>query len=118
MAEVAAIVDRIAADPGLLRVDGLAATLGTGTRRLQRIFAEYVGVAPKWVIRRYRMQEAADRAEAGTGVDGAAPGAELGYADQGRLHPRLHQGDRDPPWLDTLGTADGTGEGPAGPHIA
>jgi AraC-like DNA-binding protein len=82
VAEVAAIMDRVAADPGLLRVDALAAALGTGTRRLQRIFAEYVGVAPKWVIRRYRMQEAADRAGAGTGVDWAALSAELGYADQ------------------------------------
>lgn len=82
VAEVTAIMDRIAADPGLLRVDELAEALGTGTRRLQRIFAEYVGVAPKWVIRRYRMQEAADRAGAGTGVDWAALAAELGYADQ------------------------------------
>jgi AraC-like DNA-binding protein len=82
VAEVAAIVDRIAADPGLLRVDELAAAFGTGTRRLQRIFAEYVGVGPKWVIRRCRMQEAADRAEGGAGVDWAALAAELGYADQ------------------------------------
>jgi AraC-like DNA-binding protein len=81
VAEVAAIVDRIAADPGLLRVDELATALGTGTRRLQRIFAEYVGVGPKWVIRRYRMQEAADRAS-GAGVDWAALATELGYADQ------------------------------------
>ncbi|MDN3351615.1 helix-turn-helix domain-containing protein [Actinomadura sp. DC4] len=82
IAEVNGIVDRIAADPGLLRVDGLAEALGTGTRRLQRIFAEYVGVSPKRVIRRYRMQEAADRAGEGTGVDWAALAAELGYADQ------------------------------------
>jgi AraC-like DNA-binding protein len=73
-------MDRIAADPALLRVDELAEALGTGTRRPQRIFAEYVGVAPKWVIRRYRMQEAANRA--GAGVDWAALSAELGYADQ------------------------------------
>lgn len=85
IAEVTAIMDRIAADPGLLRVDELAAALGIGMRRLQRIFAEYVGVGPKWVIRRYRMQEAADRAEAGTGVDWAALSAELGYADQAHL---------------------------------
>jgi AraC-like DNA-binding protein len=82
VAEVTAIMDRIAAEPGLLRVDDLAAALGTGTRRLQRIFAEYVGVGPKWVIRRFRMQEAADGAGAGTGVDWAALSAELGYADQ------------------------------------
>jgi AraC-like DNA-binding protein len=82
IAEVAAIVDRIAADPALLRVHDLAAALGVGTRRLQRIFAEYVGVGPKWVIRRYRMQEAAERAGAGDGVDWASLSAELGYADQ------------------------------------
>jgi AraC-like DNA-binding protein len=82
VAEVAAIVERLAADPALLRVRDLAAAVGVGTRRLQRIFAEYVGVGPKWVIRRYRMQEAAERAEAGTGVDWAALSAELGYADQ------------------------------------
>jgi AraC-like DNA-binding protein len=34
------------------------------------------------VIRRFRRQEAADRAGAGTGVDWAALSAELGYADQ------------------------------------
>jgi AraC-like DNA-binding protein len=82
VAEVAAIVDRIAADTSLLRVDGLSAAVGIGTRRLQRIFAEYVGVSPKWVLRRSRMQEAADRAGAGTGVDWAALSTELGYADQ------------------------------------
>jgi AraC-like DNA-binding protein len=63
-------------------VDELAEALGIGARRLQRIFAEYVGVGPKWVIRRYRMQEAAERAEARTGVDWATLSAELGYADQ------------------------------------
>jgi AraC-like DNA-binding protein len=81
-AEVTAIVERIAAEPALLRVDELAAGLGIGTRRLQRIFSEYVGVGPKWVIRRYRMQEAAERAGSGAGVDWAALSIELGYADQ------------------------------------
>jgi AraC-like DNA-binding protein len=66
----------------LLRVDELTAESGIGARRLQRLFAEYVGVGPKWVIRRYRMQEAAERAGTGTEVDWAALSAELGYADQ------------------------------------
>jgi AraC-like DNA-binding protein len=82
VAEVGAIVARIAADPALLRVDELTAESGIGARRLQRLFAEYVGVGPKWVIRRYRMQEAAERAGTGTDVDWAALSAELGYADQ------------------------------------
>ncbi|MEV5704406.1 helix-turn-helix domain-containing protein [Actinoallomurus sp. NPDC052274] len=80
--EVSAIVDRIAADPALSRVDRLAAAVGVGTRRLQRLFADYVGVGPKWVIRRCRMQDAADRAAGGTDIDWAALAADLGYADQ------------------------------------
>ncbi len=80
--EVAGIVDRVAADPALSRVDDLADALGITPRRLQRIFAEYVGVGPKWVIRRFRMQEAADRAASGADIGWAELAAELGYADQ------------------------------------
>jgi AraC-like DNA-binding protein len=82
IAEVAAMVDLIGADPALSRVDLLATVTGVGTRRLQRIFADYVGVGPKWVIRRCRMQEAAERAATGIDVDWAALATELGYADQ------------------------------------
>ncbi|TNY37530.1 AraC family transcriptional regulator [Thermomonospora catenispora] len=82
IAEVAAIVARIAEDPSISRVDRLAAEAGVGTRSLQRRFAEYVGVGPKWVIRRCRMQEAAERAEAEEEVDWAGLAARLGYADQ------------------------------------
>ncbi|GAA1826178.1 AraC family transcriptional regulator [Actinomadura chokoriensis] len=78
----AAIVGRIAARPGLVRVDELAADVGLGTRALQRLFQEYVGIGPKWVIRRFRMQEAAERAASGAGEDWARLAAELGYADQ------------------------------------
>lgn len=80
VAEVGAVVARVAASPGLVRVDELAAASGIGARRLQRIFAEYVGVGPKQVIRRHRIQEAAERA--GEDTDWAALSAELGYADQ------------------------------------
>lgn len=54
-------------------------------RRLQRLFAEYVGASPKWVLRRARLHEAAARAEAGAGVDWAVLAADLGYADQAHL---------------------------------
>ncbi|WP_233358652.1 helix-turn-helix domain-containing protein [Thermomonospora amylolytica] len=82
IAETAAIVARIAGDPSISRVDRLAADAGVGTRSLQRRFAEYVGVGPKWVIRRYRMHEAAERAAVGDEVDWAELAAVLGYADQ------------------------------------
>lgn len=79
---VAAIVARIAAVPDITRVDALADHLGTSVRQLQRLFAEYVGVGPKWVIRRYRLHEVNRRLEVGSAVDWARLAAELGYADQ------------------------------------
>lgn len=83
--QVAAIVDRITADQGLRRVASLADVFGIPERRLQRLFAEYVGVSPKWVMRRARLHEAALRADEGGEVDWAALAADLGYADQAHL---------------------------------
>lgn len=83
--EAAAIVERITAEPAMFRVDRLAADLGLSVRRLQRLFAEYVGAAPKWVLRRARLHEAAARADHGVGIDWAALAADLGYADQAHL---------------------------------
>ncbi|MEU6270510.1 helix-turn-helix domain-containing protein [Saccharopolyspora shandongensis] len=77
--EAAEIVAMIAAEPRITRVDALADELGTSVRRLQRLFAEYVGIGPKWVIRRYRLREATERLGEG---NWAALAAELGYADQ------------------------------------
>jgi AraC-like DNA-binding protein len=82
---VAAMVARITTDPSLRRVDQLAAMLDTPVRRLQRLFADYVGVSPKWVMRRARLHEAAERAEGGGQVDWAALASDLGYADQAHL---------------------------------
>ncbi len=84
VAELAALITR---DQGLYRVAQLAEVSGLPARRLQRMFAEYVGVSPKWVMRRARLHEAALRAEAdGAGsVDWAALAADLGYADQAHL---------------------------------
>lgn len=79
---VADIVSRIAAEPDITRVDILADRLGTSVRRLQRLFAEYVGVGPKWVIRRYRLHEVNRRLAMGIAVEWARLAAELGYADQ------------------------------------
>jgi AraC-like DNA-binding protein len=79
------LVARIAAEPDLGRVDVLAARTGLGTRTLQRLFAEYIGVPPKWVIRRYRLREVTVRLEKGGDVDWAGLAVELGYADQAHL---------------------------------
>jgi AraC-like DNA-binding protein len=83
--QVAEIAGRIAADPGLRRVAALAGELGLPERRLQRLFTEYVGVSPKWVMRRARLHEAARRADEGEAVDWATLALDLGYADQAHL---------------------------------
>ncbi|MFI9812370.1 AraC family transcriptional regulator [Saccharothrix variisporea] len=80
--EAVAVVRRIAAEPGITRVDGLAAEAGTSVRQLQRLFAEHVGVGPKWVIRRYRLHEVTERLAAGAAIDWAELAADLGYVDQ------------------------------------
>ena len=83
--QAAALVSRITADPGLRRVDQLAAASGMTARSLQRLFADYVGVSPKWVMRRARLHEAAERADSGEPVDWALLASDLGYADQAHL---------------------------------
>jgi len=79
---VADVAERAATDASVVRVEQLAAAFDVGVRRLQRLFAEYVGVGPKWVIRRYRLHEAAGRAAAGRPLDLARLAADLGYSDQ------------------------------------
>lgn len=76
------IVEQITADRTVVKVDDIVRRTGVGMRTLQRLFKEYVGVSPKWVIRRYRLQEAADRLDDPAGGRLAALAAELGYADQ------------------------------------
>jgi len=82
---VAEMVDQIGTDSEVRRVTALAEVFGVPERRLQRLFAEYVGVSPKWVLRRARLLEAARRADAGDVVDWAALALDLGYADQAHL---------------------------------
>jgi AraC-like DNA-binding protein len=79
---VGRVVQRAATDREITRVEHLVREFGIGPRGLQRLFAEYVGVSPKWVIQRYRLHEAAERIAAGTTGDGAALALDLGYADQ------------------------------------
>ncbi len=78
---VAAIADR----QDVTRVETLAELLDTSVRGVQRLFAEYVGIGPKWVIRRYRLHELTERMAAGGEIDWAALAADLGYADQGHF---------------------------------
>ena len=64
------------------RVESVAAEFGLTARTLQRLFRRYVGVAPKQVLLRYRLHEAADRISTGDVTDWAGFAADMGYADQ------------------------------------
>lgn len=79
------LADRIRTDRTIRRVADFARAEGMSVRALQRLFAGYVGVSPKWVLLRYRVQEALERAASDAGVDWAALAAELGYSDQAHL---------------------------------
>ena len=79
---IAAILRTIETTPGLTRVEQLALDAGMGVRSLQQLFSEYVGVSPKWAIRRFRLHEAADRLANGEEPDLSALAQELGYFDQ------------------------------------
>jgi AraC-like DNA-binding protein len=83
--QVAAMVERITSDLELRRVGDLTAAFGLTERKLQRLFSEYVGVSPKWVMRRARLHEAALRANSGEAIDWATLARDLGYADQSHL---------------------------------
>jgi AraC-like DNA-binding protein len=69
-------------DRSVTRVEPLAERVGLTVRALQRLFRRYVGVSPKFVIRRYRLHDAAERLSDGRAVDWAALAQELGYFDQ------------------------------------
>lgn len=51
-------------------------------RALQRLFAEYVGIGPKWVIERYRMIEAIEALNNADAVSLTELSHALGYFDQ------------------------------------
>ncbi len=76
------IVDSVVADLELRSAQQLADRFGLALRGLQRLFNEFVGVGPKWVINRYRMHEAIARVQAGQPVSWAALSQDLGYFDQ------------------------------------
>jgi AraC-like DNA-binding protein len=69
-------------DPGLTRVQDLAERASLPMRTLQHLFSDHVGVSPKWVIRRYRLHDAADRLAQGEDIDLATLAQSLGYFDQ------------------------------------
>jgi AraC-like DNA-binding protein len=80
------VVQRIVAallhDRTIARVDDVTEMFNINPRTLQRLFQRYVGVSPKWVLRRYRLHEAAAALAREQHRPWAEVAADLGYFDQ------------------------------------
>jgi len=76
------IIAAMESDRELTRVDQITERFGVPIRTLQRLFRRYVGAGPKWVLRRYRLQDGAQMLADGRTADLAALAVELGYFDQ------------------------------------
>lgn len=86
MDEDGLLLNRMCADiestPGLQRVAQLCERFQIGERSLQRLVRTRMGVTPKWLLQRHRLQEAAALMGRGTGPNLARLAHALGYADQ------------------------------------
>ncbi|MCE9577018.1 MAG: helix-turn-helix domain-containing protein [Deltaproteobacteria bacterium] len=80
--EVARVVGLAEAEPAIARAADLADRAGLPLRALERLFRRHVGLPPKTVIRRFRVQEAAARVAAGAAITWTELAHELGYCDQ------------------------------------
>jgi AraC-like DNA-binding protein len=85
LASTMALAARAQEDREIHRAEDLAQIAGVSVRTLHRSFDRCIGVGPKWIIRRSRVQEAAERVASGVPVAWAALAAELGYHDQSHL---------------------------------
>jgi AraC-like DNA-binding protein len=79
---LAALVDRIRDEDRLHRVEQVMQHSPWSARTTQRVFRRYVGVPVKWVLCRYRLQQAALEIESHSDVDYADLAVRLGWYDQ------------------------------------
>jgi AraC-like DNA-binding protein len=79
------MMDLIATEPEVLVMEDVASRLAVSPRTLQRIAGKYVGLSPSVLIRRRRLQDAAELARSNPTADLAAIAVELGYADHAHL---------------------------------
>lgn len=78
----ATIMQEIINDRNIIKVEQISERIGLSIRQLQRLFRKYIGVSPKWVIKRFRLQEAAERLEQEETPHWAELAVQLGYFDQ------------------------------------
>lgn len=79
------MMDLLATDRAVLRLEDAASALAVSSRTLQRVARKYIGLSPAALIRRRRLQDAAERARLDPTADLAAIAAESGYADHAHL---------------------------------
>ncbi len=63
--ELLGVVGAMLEDRSLVSVADVAQRYSTSVRSLQRLFARYVGVGPKWVLARYRMHDVIEALDGG-----------------------------------------------------
>ena len=81
---VNAVVAYIEDDSDVLRVAQVCDRFSVSERALQRLVRRRLGLTPKWLIQRRRLQEAAERLRDGSTTQAEIASA-LGYADQPHL---------------------------------
>ncbi|AKS36352.1 helix-turn-helix domain-containing protein [Mycolicibacterium goodii] len=81
-ARLVPLLERMREDPTLHRVEQVMEFSPWSVRTTQRVFRRYVGVPVKWVLCRYRLQQAALEIETAGSVDFADLAVRLGWYDQ------------------------------------
>ncbi|MDR6554394.1 AraC family transcriptional regulator [Paenibacillus qinlingensis] len=76
------IVDYVYEQPEITKVDAICEHFRMNIRTLQRLFDQYVGVSPKWVIKIARIQSAAETTDGNDTHNWAKLSMDLGYHDQ------------------------------------
>jgi AraC-like DNA-binding protein len=79
------MAELIDTDPAVLKVEDAATQLHVSARTLQRLAQRYVGLPPSMMIRRRRLQEAAERLRTDPNTNLATIAADLGYTDHSHL---------------------------------
>jgi AraC-like DNA-binding protein len=80
-----AMAELVDTDPAVLKVEDAALLLNVSARTLQRLARRYVGLPPSMMIRRRRLQEAAERLRTDPEANLASVAADLGYTDHAHL---------------------------------
>lgn len=76
------LVERVREDDQIVRVEQIGQDAGQSVRAVQRLFRHYLGVPPKWVLMRCRLQDAAAALDRDPDTELADLATRLGWYDQ------------------------------------